>query len=222
MNNITQHRNLILSQIQKSFENDLEKAHKDGDMHPNGKWVWVSSAAGGKGDWRTINGRAHKKHTASQGGQGNSGSSNATPKTKNFRSAGGGDKKISNHTISGNTVPHVSLSVSDFKKTKIEVENAPLKLHEYTAKPIEYYDNDGNKKKSTPFISEFYANYNQNSVGGYEAYFGATDSIGTFASLNEAISALNSWVNKMRVKGHPKPKWIYNASKGEYQMNYSL
>lgn len=42
----------------------LEKAHKDGDLHPNGKWVWVSSAAGGKGDWRTLNGRTHKKHQA--------------------------------------------------------------------------------------------------------------------------------------------------------------
>lgn len=39
----------------------FEKAHKDGDMHPNGKWVWVSSANKGKGDWRTLNGRTHKK-----------------------------------------------------------------------------------------------------------------------------------------------------------------
>lgn len=45
-------------------EDIFEKAHKDGDLHPNGKWVWVSSAAGGKGDWRTLNGRTHKKHQA--------------------------------------------------------------------------------------------------------------------------------------------------------------
>ena len=44
----------------------LEKAHQDGDMHPNGKWVWVSSANGGRGDWRTLNGRTHKKHTDAQ------------------------------------------------------------------------------------------------------------------------------------------------------------
>lgn len=31
---------------------DIEKAHQDGDMHPNGKWVWRQSANGGKGDWR--------------------------------------------------------------------------------------------------------------------------------------------------------------------------
>jgi len=35
------------------FGQDIEKAkHQDGDMHPNGKWVWRSFANGGKGDWR--------------------------------------------------------------------------------------------------------------------------------------------------------------------------
>lgn len=38
---------------------ELEKArtavvHKDGDLHPNGKWIWVSSARQGRGDWRVI------------------------------------------------------------------------------------------------------------------------------------------------------------------------
>src|SRR5574344_1654463 len=32
----------------------FEKAHKDGDLHPNGKWYWKSSANNGKGDWRVI------------------------------------------------------------------------------------------------------------------------------------------------------------------------
>lgn len=76
------------------FGDDLEKAHQDGDMHPNGKWVWVSSANGGKGDWRTLNGRAHKKHqetngkqdthggSGTQGGQGTSSGSNGTPKAE--------------------------------------------------------------------------------------------------------------------------------------------
>lgn len=54
--------------IEKAEETDLEKAHKDGDLHPNGKWVWVSSANGGKGDWRTINGKTHKSHTAAAAG----------------------------------------------------------------------------------------------------------------------------------------------------------
>ena len=33
----------------------IEKAaHQDGDIHPNGKYVWVAAANGGKGDWRVI------------------------------------------------------------------------------------------------------------------------------------------------------------------------
>ena len=77
-------------EVQKGEDDlELEKAHKDGDMHPNGKWVWVSSANGGRGDWRTINGRTHQKHTAAQGGSGSSGSqgtaggNNGTPKVEN-------------------------------------------------------------------------------------------------------------------------------------------
>lgn len=53
----------------------FEKAHKDGDMHPNGKWVWVSSANKGKGDWRTLNGRTHKNHQANSGASSTSSSS---------------------------------------------------------------------------------------------------------------------------------------------------
>lgn len=52
--------------INEVDEDEFEKAHKQGDLHPNGKWYWESSAAGGKGDWRTIGGRRHK---ASQGTQ---------------------------------------------------------------------------------------------------------------------------------------------------------
>ena len=82
-------------------EDIFEKAHKDGDLHPNGKWVWVSSAAGGKGDWRTLNGRTHQKHTAAQGGSGSSGGqgtsggklSAAELKKK------GGTKKVDDTTI---------------------------------------------------------------------------------------------------------------------------
>lgn len=45
-----------ISKAQEEFD-DIEKARvvrQDGDIHPNGKWVWSSQAAGGKGDWRVI------------------------------------------------------------------------------------------------------------------------------------------------------------------------
>lgn len=32
----------------------MSKAHKDGELHPNGKWYWNASVNGGKGDWRVI------------------------------------------------------------------------------------------------------------------------------------------------------------------------
>ena len=39
--------------LSKAELDEFAKAkHADGDMHPNGKWVWRSSANGGKGDWR--------------------------------------------------------------------------------------------------------------------------------------------------------------------------
>ena len=77
-NPIEMRRMMVQERIEKSFDNEIEKAHKDGDIHPNGKWVWVSSAAGGKGDWRTINGRAHQKHNAAQG------SASKTPEDKGY------------------------------------------------------------------------------------------------------------------------------------------
>ena len=68
-NPIQDKRNFVKAQIEKSFnggieiaeEMDLQKAHKDGDHHPTKPWVWVSSANGGKGDWRVEGGRAHQK-----------------------------------------------------------------------------------------------------------------------------------------------------------------
>jgi len=40
--------------LKKSYQTEdlFEKAHSNGEMHPNGKWIWNSSANGGKGDWR--------------------------------------------------------------------------------------------------------------------------------------------------------------------------
>lgn len=71
---IKKHRQMVALRLSQGFQlptsyqgegltkggdeyNDIEKARvvrQDGDIHPNGKWVWVSSAAGGKGDWRVI------------------------------------------------------------------------------------------------------------------------------------------------------------------------
>lgn len=48
-----------LSLIAADEPKQSKSKHKDGDIHPNGKWVWVASAANGNGDWRVIGGRIH-------------------------------------------------------------------------------------------------------------------------------------------------------------------
>lgn len=92
-NNILKHRMAVMNNIAKSFgyeksedllekaeDNDIEKAkHQDGDMHPNGKWVWRASANGGKGDWRV----AKKGSSSTSGGSGSAGAS------------GGSDSRVS-------------------------------------------------------------------------------------------------------------------------------
>ena len=51
------HRQAVQENIEKAFEvgftgnEDLEKAHQVGDIHPNGKWVWTEYKPG-KFDWR--------------------------------------------------------------------------------------------------------------------------------------------------------------------------
>lgn len=55
---INQHRAAVAENIQKAMEigftgNELEKAHQEGDVHPNGKWVWTKLPSG-KYDWRVI------------------------------------------------------------------------------------------------------------------------------------------------------------------------
>lgn len=65
--------NVLMNSMEKAEENDIEKAkHQDGDMHPNGRWVWRQSANGGKGDWRVANpkrggGSRADKTTSSEG-----------------------------------------------------------------------------------------------------------------------------------------------------------
>lgn len=65
-------QNLKISSVEEAEEilksagtEDLfEKAHQDGDMHPNGKWVWRLSANRGKGDWRVIKKTSTEKKEA--------------------------------------------------------------------------------------------------------------------------------------------------------------
>ena len=126
---IQRKRSEIRNNILKGFgvsmsEEDIEKAHKDGDLHPNGKWVWVSSAAGGKGDWRTLNGRTHKKHTAANAG---SAGSSATAGNSGIGTAVGkvGSKKSGTvkPTATGNSDVVGALSSINTTYGKVDVSH---------------------------------------------------------------------------------------------------
>ena len=49
-----------LEETKKAEDATFEKAHKVGEIHPNGKWVWTEFQTG-KFDWRTIKKNAHNK-----------------------------------------------------------------------------------------------------------------------------------------------------------------
>ena len=128
-NPIVEKRRLVQERIAKSFDSginlseeiSLEKAHQDGEMHPNGKLVWVASANGGRGDWRVANGRTHKKHQETNG-----------------KKEGGGEKKTIDDHASGASVDALKRAAAD-KNAKPEVREAAKKELEKR--------NDGTKQK---------------------------------------------------------------------------
>ena len=79
------------SDLTKAELDEFEKAkHQDGDMHPNGKWVWRQSANGGKGDWRVAKPGSSKDTAGS-----------AAASTRSSGSTASTDKKqVSNSKIS--------------------------------------------------------------------------------------------------------------------------
>ena len=58
------------------------KAHKDGDLHPNGKWYWNAAANGGKGDWRVIKKTKQSKPVSTSAPNSTSQTSDSTSKVK--------------------------------------------------------------------------------------------------------------------------------------------
>lgn len=121
----------------------------------------------------------------------------------------GGAKK--DETKQEGALPKVNLSEKDFtrhvdEEAEEEYPNAKLKLHYYQADRVEYFNSEGQKRTAVPFISEFYSDGSQSSIGGYEAYFDKAGSIGTFKTKESAIAALNKYVNAMRGEGHSEPE----------------
>lgn len=59
-NPIEMRRRMVQERIEKSFDNEIEKAkHQVGEVHPNGKWIWTEYAPG-KFDWKSKKGKYYK------------------------------------------------------------------------------------------------------------------------------------------------------------------
>ena len=121
-------------------EDIFEKAHKDGDLHPNGKWVWVSSAAGGKGDWRTLNGRTHKKHQAANaaGGSGltangGSGQTNVKSKDNTNKNADSGENLDSETSTTAKKTSTKKTTSGNSLKSKLDDIKRAISKNGYTA-----------------------------------------------------------------------------------------
>lgn len=95
------------SELTKAELDEFEKAkHQDGDMHPNGKWVWRQSANGGKGDWRV----AKKGSSSTSGGSGSAGSTGPLNTSSSYFS------KLSNSLIEKYSKKKESVSLSDIEE----------------------------------------------------------------------------------------------------------
>lgn len=100
------------SELTKAELDEFEKAkHQDGDMHPNGKWVWRASANGGKGDWRVAKPGGSK---ATDGGASTSTPSSGSTGTPNASSSY--FSKLSNSLIEKYSKKKESVSLSDIEE----------------------------------------------------------------------------------------------------------
>lgn len=92
------------SELTKAELDEFEKAkHQDGDMHPNGKWVWRASANGGKGDWRVAKPGGSKAKT------GGGAAASKTTSSSYF-------SKLSNSLIKKYSKKKESVSLSDIEE----------------------------------------------------------------------------------------------------------
>ena len=168
-NDILKHRMAVIGNIEKSFgedivekgfedevnpfeyaewENSLTKAeldefekakHKEGDMHPNGKWVWRESANSGKGDWRVANpkrgGGAKKTATASH-------SNFSTEEKKNGQTS----SKIVDDNNDNSTFEKIrktalsSPGITLFEEVKTEDGNRGIKIGNKASHSIHWFD----------------------------------------------------------------------------------
>ena len=139
------------------------------------------------------------------------------------------EKYESSHSVIRiNRKTKINLSLKDFEKEKGYSIDDRVKVYDYCFHhPIEYYDEDGSIREGHFNITGFYEYVgclvkDQKKKIVYRLDFNEGFGIGTFRTAEEAVDAGNKWINFLRTKNHKPPVWIYDQSKGDYQMVYSF
>nr|DAM87883.1 MAG TPA: hypothetical protein [Caudoviricetes sp.] len=151
---------------------DFEKAHKDGDLHPNGKYVWVSSANGGRGDWRTLNGRIHKKHQAANAAGGGSSSASSTTTGGNTSSvkttiSDGGKKKMINAKTNAKVVPDTYTIRGNRSSRKMDAlyKEMDEKYKDYSREDLQKLKDSFDKKRTIGLAIDRYKQLTKQGAG---------------------------------------------------------
>ena len=160
------------SELTKAELDEFEKAkHQDGDMHPNGKWVWRQSANGGKGDWRVAKPSrgGGSKATASAAKTGNNNTSAAQYRVNNFMEA---LRSVNSKYTDKNKVTVVKTDKGNwdtyYDGKRVGTINSSL-LSEKSAKEIGWLKKEGRKDDKSTYASKEADAYDKGDgkVGNY-------------------------------------------------------
>jgi hypothetical protein len=148
------------SELTKAELDEFEKAkHQDGDMHPNGKWVWRQSANGGKGDWRVAKpSKGGRRANAAQSSANNNQQPTNQPSVSSSSSAA---KQSSSKTTSSNS------GLSDSKKQSVgKTPDTMVEIHK------ELDNKFGQENEPFTYTSNGVDDLKKNGKKGYATWVG--------------------------------------------------
>lgn len=168
------------SELTKAELDEFEKAkHQDGDMHPNGKWVWRQSANGGKGDWRVAK-PGGSKATAGGASEANAKKTSLYNKKlseltdEEFKTMYDDAKKMYHQILMNKNVNETSKKSAQSAMEKFEEEKKRREAKKTTAKKTD------NKNSEKPYI------YNDGGMVGGKTQI--KDEAGLLKVLNNSKS----------------------------------
>ena len=168
-NPIEMRRRMVQERIEKSFDNEIEKAkHQVGEVHPNGKWIWTEYAPG-KFDWKSKKGKYYKNggSTASAASKTTEDKGYAERFKKNFKDA---SDDVLNKVISGkiqatDADKRLAKEILDERKRSAEGEK-------YAEKIIDLLKVSNNKYSDIKKVTAFKTNRGNWAIDYDGAYTG--------------------------------------------------